>query len=343
MIGIGVIGYGYFGPNIARCVAEANGTVLKAIADPSPAAQGRAATRHPGVTIDGSWQRMLADPEIDAIAIATPTKLHYEIALAALMAGKHVLVEKPITPTSREAARLVAEAAKRRLTLMVDHTFVYTGAVQKIRELIDTGVTGDLFYYDSTRINFGLFQDDVNVIWDLAVHDLAILDYLLPAETLAISATGAGHIKGSPENLAHITLYLEGGVTAHLNVNWLAPVKIRRTLIGGSRRMIVFDDMEPSEKVKVYDRGVEIDERPSQEEIRRILPSYRMGDVWTPHIPVKEALVTEIEHFARCITTGEAPLTSGESGLRVVRLLEAASQSLAQRGHPIDLSPLRAA
>jgi predicted dehydrogenase len=343
MIGIGVIGYGYFGPNIARCVAEASGTTLKAIADPSPAAQSRAATRHPGVTIDGSWQRMLADPEIDAIAIATPTRLHYEIALAALMAGKHVLVEKPITPTSREAARLVAEAAKRRLTLMVDHTFVYTGAVQKIRELIDTGVTGDLFYYDSTRINFGLFQDDVNVIWDLAVHDLAILDYLLPAETLAISATGAGHIKGSPENLAHITLYLEGGVTAHLNVNWLAPVKIRRTLIGGSRRMIVFDDMEPSEKVKVYDRGVEFDERPSQEEIRRILPAYRMGDVWTPHIPVKEALVTEIEHFARCITTGEAPLTSGESGLRVVRLLEAASQSLAQRGHPIDLSPLRAA
>ncbi|AWN46814.1 oxidoreductase [Methylobacterium terrae] len=343
MIRIGVIGYGYFGPNIARCVAEANGTALAAIADPSPAAQARAASRHPGVTIDESWHRMLADPEIDAVAIATPTRLHYEIALAALMAGKHVLVEKPITPTSREAARLVAEAAKRRLTLMVDHTFVYTGAVQKIRELIDTGVTGDLFYYDSTRINFGLFQDDVNVIWDLAVHDLAILDYLLPAETLAISATGAGHIKGSPENMAHITLYLEGGVTAHLNVNWLAPVKIRRTLIGGSRRMIVFDDMEPSEKVKVYDRGVEFDERPSPEEIRRILPAYRMGDVWTPHIPVKEALVTEIEHFARCITRGEVPLSSGESGLRVVRLLEAASQSLAQRGHPIDLSPLRAA
>ncbi|TNC10238.1 Gfo/Idh/MocA family oxidoreductase [Methylobacterium terricola] len=343
MIRIGVIGYGYFGPNIARCVAEANGTVLTAIADPSPAAQARAATRHPGVRIDDDWHRMLADPEIDAVAIATPTRLHYEIALAALMAGKHVLVEKPITPTSREAARLVAEAAKRRLTLMVDHTFVYTGAVQKIRDLIDTGVTGDLFYYDSTRINFGLFQDDVNVIWDLAVHDLAILDFLLPAETLAISATGAGHIKGSPENLAHITLYLEGGITAHLNVNWLAPVKIRRTLIGGSRRMIVFDDMEPSEKVKVYDRGVEFHERPSQEEIRRILPAYRMGDVWTPHIPVKEALITEIEHFAHCVTHNQVPLTSGESGLRVVRLLEAASQSLAQRGHPIDLSPLRAA
>jgi predicted dehydrogenase len=343
MIGIGVIGYGYWGPNIARCVAEAGGCNLKAIADPSPAAQARAASRHPGVTIDDGWQRMLADPEIDAVAIATPTRLHYEIALAALMAGKHVLVEKPIAPTSREAARLVAEAAKRRLTLMVDHTFVYTGAVQKIRDLIDTGVTGDLFYYDSTRINFGLFQDDVNVIWDLAVHDLAILDFLLPAEPVAISATGAGHIKGSPENLAHITIYLEGGVTAHLNVNWLAPVKIRRTLIGGSRRMIVYDDMEPSEKVKVYDRGVEFHERPSPEEIRRILPAYRMGDVWTPHIPVKEALVTEIEHFAHCAAHGQVPLTSGESGLRVVRLLEAASQSLAQRGHPVDLSSLRAA
>ena len=229
---------------------------------------------------------------------------------------------------------------------MVDHTFVYTGAVQKIRDLVTTGVVGDVYYFDSTRVNLGIFQRDVNVIWDLAVHDLAILDFVLPANALAISATGASHIAGTPENMAHITVYLEGGTTAHLNVNWLAPVKIRRTLVGGSRRMIVYDDMEPSEKVKVYDRGVDLREAPavtSSEEIRQILPDYRMGDVWTPRLGHDEALATGIEHFCHCIEHSQVPLTSGESGLRVLSLLEGASRSLRMRGQPVEFGTMRMA
>lgn len=347
MIGIGVIGYGYWGPNLARCVAEAENCRLAAIADLSPLARKRAAARYPGVRIEEQWQTLIDDSQIDALIIATPTRWHFEIALTALRAGKHVLIEKPIASSSREATLLMEEAEKRSLTLMVDHTFVYTGAVQKIRDLISDGAVGDIYYYDSTRINLGLFQSDVNVIWDLAVHDLAILDYVLDARPLAVSATGAGHIKGSPENMAHITLYLEGGATAYLNVNWLAPVKIRRTLIGGSRRMIVYDDVEPSEKVKVYDRGVSVAETPDipekSDEIRRLLLNYRMGDIWTPQLSVKEALLSEIEHFADCVESGAKPMTGGASGLHVVTLLEGATQSLKRRGHPVELVDMRQA
>jgi predicted dehydrogenase len=295
--------------------------------------------------VEASWSSLISDKNVDAVVIATPTRYHFEIAIAALRSGKHVLVEKPMSSSSHEASILLEEAHKRDLVLMVDHTFVYTGAVQKIRQLVSGGDIGDVYYYDSTRINLGLFQSDVNVIWDLAVHDLAILDFTLDLRPIAVSATGAGHIQGSPENIAHITLYLEGGATAHLNVNWLAPVKIRRTLIGGSRRMIVYDDVEPSEKVKVYDRGVYHEaevERPGQtEDIRRMLLNYRMGDIWTPQLPVKEALLTEMEHFLDCIANRSVPLTSGETGLRVVSMLEGATQSLRRRGHPVELSDLR--
>ncbi|MBF9233904.1 Gfo/Idh/MocA family protein [Microvirga alba] len=345
MIGIGIIGYGYWGPNLARCVMEADGCVVASIADQSAAARARAASRYGSARIEEDWRTLVSDPRVDAVVVATPTRIHFELAFAALKAGKHVLVEKPMAATSREASILIEEAEKRGLVLMVDHTFVYTGAVQKIRDLVVTGVIGDCYYYDSTRINLGLFQRDVNVIWDLAVHDLAIMDFALGVRPLAVSATGAGHIKGSPENMAHITFYLDGGATAHLNVNWLAPVKIRRTLIGGSRRMIVYDDVEPSEKVKVYDRGVyhgnEADDPDQREDVYRMLLSYRMGDVWTPQLPVKEALLSEVEHFVQCIDSRTTPLTSGASGLRVVTMLEGASQSLRQRGHPVELADMR--
>ena len=318
------------------------------IADAAAEACARAQSRHPAAQVGRDWHALVADPQVDAVIVATPTGLHFEMALAALRAGKHVLVEKPMAASVRDAEILVEEAERRRLVLMVDHTFVYTGAVQKIRDLIVTGVVGDVFYYDSTRVNLGLFQSDVNVLWDLAVHDLAILDFALGARPLAVSATGTGHFQGAAENMAHITLYLDGGVTAHLNVNWLAPVKIRRTLIGGNRRMIIYDDLEPSEKVKVYDCGVEFRASPgpraaSDAVINRLKPHYRMGDVWIPHLPIKEALLVEMEHFAQCIATGAAPLTSGACGLRVVSMLEGASQSLRRRGHPIDLSDLRQA
>lgn len=341
MIKIGLIGYGYWGPNLARCVAEADGCALSRIADFSPKALSRAQMRYPTLEFSENWREIIADPDIDAVMIATPAATHFEIALAALKAGKHVLVEKPITTISADAAILIEEASRRNLVLMVDHTFVYTGAVTKMREIISGGALGDVFYYHSTRINLGLFQRDVNVIWDLAVHDFAILDFLLEVEPLAVSASGAGHIQGSPENMAHIALFFPGGAVAHLNVNWLAPVKVRQTLIGGSRKMIVYDDLEPSEKVKVYDRGVNLTRK--EEDVHQLLVSYRIGDMWAPRLSTKEALLVEIEHFVNCIETGERPVTPGECGLRVVEMLEHTMQSLHRRGHPIELRPLRRA
>ncbi len=341
MIGIGVIGYGYWGPNLARCANDAGGTFLAAVADAAPAALAKARKRYPQIAAFENWRDLVADPRVDAVAIATPVRSHFEIAHAALSAGKHVFVEKPMTRTSREAAILIEEAGRRGLVLMVDHTFVYTPAVQKIHHLIEEGTVGDLFYYDSTRINLGLFQHDVNVIWDLAVHDLAILDFILGKSPDAISATGSCHVPGKPENTAHITLYYDHGTMGHLNVNWLAPVKVRQTLIGGSKRMIVWDDLQPSEKIKVYDRGVKV--AASTEAIHEMLISYRTGDIWSPQLSTKEALLTEVEHFADCINGRAQPLTSGLSGLRVVEMLEISSQSLLQQGHPIELSPFKRA
>ena len=339
MINIAVIGYGYWGPNLARCVAETEGCNLAAIVDPSSAALSRAGKRHPSAKLSQHWREILADPAINAVMIATPVDTHFEIGLAALNAGKHVFVEKPMTSCSREATILVELAAKRKLALMVDHTFVYTPAVQKIRDLIVDGSIGQIYYYHSTRINLGLFQRDVNVIWDLAVHDLAILDFLFDTRAVAVSASGVGHIEGVPENMAHIALFYPDGIVAHLNVNWLAPVKIRQTLIAGSRRMIVYDDLEPSEKVKVYDRGVNLSA--TAEEVNKLRVSYRVGDMWAPHLSVKEALLTEVEHFIACIAGGTTPMTSGTNGLRVVEMLESAVQSLNQRGHPVEIMPMR--
>lgn len=338
-IGIGIIGYGYWGPNLARCVAATEGCHVAAIGDASDAALGRAGRVHPGAHLWKDWRSVIDDTSVDAVVVATPVCLHYEMARAALRAGKHVLVEKPMAESSAQALTLIDEAAKRDRVLMVDHTFVYTGAVQKIRDLVVQGIVGDIYYYDSTRINLGLFQRDVNVIWDLAVHDLAILDFVLGDTPIAISANGADHFHGNRENMAHITLYFSRGTIAHLNVNWLAPVKMRRTLIGGSQRMIVYDDLEPSEKVKVYDRGVDLGPEAQQTYDMRV--SYRIGDMWAPQTSVKEALATEIEHFVDCVAHNRVPLTGGDAGLSVVSYLEYATQSLHQRGHPVELSPLR--
>jgi predicted dehydrogenase len=335
MIALGIVGYGYWGPNLARNAAEASGARLAAIADVEVAALQRAEKRHPGTALHTDWKEMIADPSIDAVLVATPVSSHFEIAHAALLAGKHVLVEKPMTTTSAESRILIKEAARRGLILMVDHTFVYTPAVRKIRELIADGSLGEIFYYDSTRVNLGLFQSDVNVIWDLAVHDFSILEYLLDQRPAAISASGANHIEGRPENIAHLTLFYDSGTVAHLNVNWLAPVKVRQTLIGGSRKMIVYDDMQASEKIKVYDRGVDV--VATGEQANQLRVSYRMGDMWAPNLSVREALLTEIEHFVDCIQKGKRPDTSGESGLGVVEMLEAAVESIRRRGSPIEL------
>jgi predicted dehydrogenase len=269
------------------------------------------------------------------VVIATPVQHHFELAMGALRAGKHVLVEKPMTSTSEQASRLIEEAAARRLVLMVDHTFVYTGAVRKMRELTEAGELGDIYYYDSVRINLGLFQHDVNVLWDLAVHDLSIMDFVLRKQPVAVSATGLAHVQGRPENIAYMTMFFDGSLMAHVHVNWLSPVKVRRTLLGGSRRMVVFDDLEASEKIKVYDRGISLN--PSAENVYQMLIGYRAGDMWAPQLAVSEALSVEAAHFVACVRDGATPMTDGEAGLHVVRLLEAATESMAHQGRPVPL------
>ena len=335
MIGIGVVGYGYWGPNLVRNLAETRGVELRSVCDLSAERLALARARHPQIRALSSAAELIDDPGVDAVVIATPVSRHFDLALRALKAGKHVLVEKPLTATAEEARQLIDEAARRRLQLMVDHTFVYTGAVRRIRDLVRQGSLGEIYYYDSVRVNLGLFQHDVSVLWDLAVHDLSILDYVLGQRAEAVSATGVSHVPGQPENVAYLTLFFPDRRVAHIHVNWLAPVKIRRTLIGGSEKMIVYDDLEPSEKVKVYDKGVTVN--PPREGVYQMLIGYRTGDMWAPRLETTEALRVEADEFVRCIESGEPPATDGSAGLRVVEILEAATRSMADRGRPVEL------
>jgi predicted dehydrogenase len=335
VIRVGLLGYGYWGPNLARCFSESEKAYLQAVHDPDPGALQRAARRFPHARMVNDARDIIAAPDIDAVAIATPVATHYDLALAALRADKQVWVEKPIACTSDEARHLIEEADRRRLVLMVDHTFVYTGAVRKIRDLLAAGELGEIYYYDSTRVNLGLLQHDVNVVWDLAVHDLSILDFAFAEAPLGVSATAVSHVPGSPETMAFINLFYPGGALAHINVNWLAPVKVRQTMIGGSRKMIVWDDLQPSEKVKIFDKGVTV--MPRGQELYELLIGYRSGDMWAPQLPTAEALRTEVDHFIDCIETNATPITDGQMGLRVVELLEAATWSIGQRGRTIDL------
>jgi predicted dehydrogenase len=335
MIGIGVIGYGYWGPNLVRNFAEVADATVVSVSDLNPKRLELVRSRYPTIETTTDLSDLLADPRIDAIAIATPISTHFDLALRVLRAGKHVLVEKPLATTSEQALRLLEEATRRNLVLMVDHTFVYTGAVRKIKELVMSQRLGDIYYYDSARINLGLFQHDVNVLWDLAVHDLSIMDYVLSAQPRAVSATGVNHISGEPANIAYLTLFFDGSLIAHIHVNWLSPVKVRRTLIGGNRNMIVYDDLEPSEKVKVYDRGIDVNNH--TEKLYDMLIGYRTGDMWSPQLDTTEALRVEANHFIRCIEGSESPITDAQAGLRVVEILEAATQSMARRGRLVEL------
>jgi predicted dehydrogenase len=341
-INIGVIGYGYWGPNLVRNFVEIPGANVKTVSDFKPELLAKVQSRYPNIQVTTDCQDIFTDPKIDAVAIATPVSTHFDLALAALQAGKHVLVEKPMTVTSEQAMRLIEEAERRNLVLMVDHTFVYTGAVRKMRELISTNVLGEIYYYDSVRVNLGLFQHDVNVICDLAVHDLSIMNYLLSSQPYAVSATGISHVFGKPENIAYLTLFFESNLIAHIHVNWLAPVKVRRTLIGGTQKMIVYDDLEPSEKVKIYDKGITLNNS-SSESVYQMLIGYRTGDMWAPQIDITEALRTEGLHFLSCIEKGERPITDGEAGLQIVKILEAATQSMKKQGRLIELDEVRVA
>lgn len=335
MINIGVIGYGYWGPNLVRNFSDVPGARVAMVSDLRQDRLAQVQRRYPSIKVTTRHQDLFEDSSVDAVAIATPVSTHFELAVRALRAGKHVLVEKPLTTTVEEGERLLEEAAKCNRILMVDHTFVYTGAVQKIKELVDESKLGRLLYYDSVRVNLGLFQHDVNVLWDLAVHDLAIMDYVLGKIPSAVAATGVAHVQGRPQNVAYLTCFFENNLIAHFHVNWLAPVKIRRTLIGGDKQMIVFDDLEPSEKIKVYDKGVTLND--GTDGIYQMLLGYRAGDMWAPQLNTTEALRTEALHFISCIENGQRPRTDGEVGLRVVRILEAATASMLQRGQPVEL------
>ena len=334
-IRVGIIGYGYWGPNLARNFADNAGCTLAGVCDGNPKRLELARRRYPGIVTTTSASELIHDSGIDAVAIATPVESHYELGRAVLGAGKHLLIEKPFAASSHEAELLIEEAARRRVVLMVDHTFLYTGAVRKIKDLLDSGELGDCRYYDSVRVNLGLFQPDVNVIWDLAVHDLSIMDYLLGATPCAVSATGISHLAGCSQSIAYMTCLFESDMIAHIHVNWLSPVKIRRTLLGGSRKMVLYDDVEPSEKIKVYDKGVTVSDNPDN--IYRKLIEYRMGDMSAPHLDTREALSVEVAEFVRCVETGAKPLSGGETGLRIVRLLEAATQSMLERGRPVEI------
>src|SRR5262252_1593316 len=262
MIRVGVIGYGYWGPNIVRNFYAVNGFCVQAVCDKSAESLQRVKRAYPGLHVTQDAKEVLESPAIDAVAVITPVWTHYQLAKAALENGKHVFVEKPFTSNVAQGEKLIDIAIQENLRVMVDHTFLFTGAVRKIKELLNEKALGNLYYYDSTRVNLGLFQHDVDVIWDLAVHDLSILDFLLPQFPVAVSATGIGHVKGAAENVAYVTAFYDSALIAHLNVNWLSPVKVRRTLLGGSQQMVVYDDMESSEKVKVYDKGITIKNGP---------------------------------------------------------------------------------
>lgn len=329
MVRIGVVGYGYWGPNLVRNFAETPGAEVAAVADLDTGKLATVKRRFPAVHTTTNFNDLLSDSSIDAVAIATPVNTHFELAMAALKAGKHVWVEKPMTETSEQARQLIDEAQKRNLVLLVDHTFIYTGAVTKMKSLIEGGDVGQVLYYDSVRVNLGLFQRDVSVISDLAVHDFSILDYLLGEHPVAVSANGTNHFPGTPENLAYVTLFYDSGTIAHTSVSWLAPVKVRQIYLGGTKKMITYDDLEPTEKIKIYDKGVSFTDDP--EKIQEMRVGYRTGDMWAPKLDETEALRLEGAHFVDCIVNNKVPKTDGQLGLRVVELIEATSQSMRRK------------
>jgi predicted dehydrogenase len=327
-VNFGVIGYGYWGPNVVRNLTSLDGSQVLAIAEMSATARKRAQKAHPTITVTADASEVMSSPAIDAVAVITPVWTHYELAKAALENGKHVFVEKPFTSNTEQGEKLIELARRKNLKIMVDHTFLFTGAVRKISQLLDDGALGKLYYYDSTRVNLGLFQHDINVLWDLAPHDLSIMDYVIKTTPEAIVATGEKHLN-CHEDVAYMTVYFPEKVIAHINVNWLSPVKVRTTLIGGEKRMLVWNDLEADEKVKIYDKGVNITNR---EGVYDLLVSYRSGDMWSPQLEQLEALRQELTYFVECISNNTEPFNDGCAGLRVVKMLEAASESLSKRG-----------
>lgn len=335
VLNLAVVGYGYWGPNIVRNFNAIDGIKSILVCDTRSDACNSAQRTFPNVQTTTDVNRIISSPDIDAVAIVTPVCTHFELAKKALENNKHVFVEKPFTSSVAQAEELIELAEKKNLKIMVDHTFLFTGAVRKIKELIDDGSLGELYYYDSMRVNLGLFQHDVNVIWDLAPHDLSIMDYVIREKPEAISANGRPHFGNSLEDIAFITVFFNNNIIAHFNVNWLSPVKVRTTLIGGEKRMVVWNDLDADEKIRVYDKGVKVTNR---EGIYDLLISYRSGDIWAPKIQQTEALKAEAEYFVDCILEDKDPINNGHAGLRVIKMMEASTQSLRDEGKPVRLS-----
>lgn len=337
-IKVAQVGCGYWGQNLIRNFWELEGAQVAVACDPDEKARSRMVRRYPTVQLASDYSEVLANPDVEAVVLATPVSTHYGFAKQALLAGKHVLVEKPMTTTSLQAIDLIETAAREGKTLMVDHTFQYTAAVRRMKALIDSGELGELLYFDSVRINLGLVQSDTNVLWDLGPHDFSIMDFLLGQEPVSVSAIGVKHLRTPYENMAYVTAQFDSSLIAHFHLNWLAPVKVRRTLVGGSQKMLVYDDMEPSEKVKIYDRGVSQNHDPGNRE--RLLTSYRNGDSLAPNLDTTEAMRLMTTEFLSAIREKRPALSDGYSGLRVVRLLEAAQRSIQQDGGVVLLSPM---
>ena len=331
---VAVIGTGYWGPNLIRNFLSLDEVDAVVACDLDEARLAKMQKQFYGIETAANYAEVIERPDIDIVVIATPVSTHHEIAKRALENGKHVFIEKPMTSSVAEAEELINIAEQKNLKLFVDHTFIYTGAVRKMKEIITSGRLGELYYFDSVRINLGLFQHDVNVIWDLAPHDLSIMDYLLQQQPKAVSAIGSCHVGNDLEDIAYLTLEFENNLIAHFHVNWLAPVKIRKTLIGGTKSMIVYDDTETSEKVKIYDKGIDVTTR---EGVYDTLVQYRTGDMLSPKLDAEEALSVGTRHFIDCILNNEQPLTDGQSGLNVVRILEASTASMRDRGRMIEL------
>ena len=334
MLNVAVIGYGYWGPNVVRNFSSTEGVKVVSVCDIDPLALKRAKSAYPYLKTSSDYRNITKAKDIDAIAIVTPVVTHFTLAKEALLNGKHIFVEKPFVYKSSEAEELIRLADKKKLKIMVDHTFLFTGAVRKIKELVDDNTLGKLYYYDSTRINLGLFQHDVNIIWDLAPHDLSIMDFILKEKPISISAMGAGHFTSGIENIAYIVARFNSNMIAHFNINWLSPVKLRTTMVGGEKKMLVWDDLETDEKIKIYDKGVKVK---SKEGVYKLLIEYRSGDMWSPRIGHREALKLEIEYFIACIENNKIPINDGCSGLRVVKMLEAADKSLKNNGALVKL------
>lgn len=332
---MGVIGYGYWGPNVVRNFYNAPNASVTSVCDFNLKALQRVLATYPAMNVTSDPEDVLTSPDIDAVAIVTPISYHFPLAKKALENGKHVFVEKPFTASVAQATELVELAERKNLKIMVDHTFLFTGAVRKIRELMDKDLLGSLYYYDSTRVNLGIFQHDANVVWDLAPHDLSIVDYLIPHAPEAIVATGEKHVNGV-EDVAFVTIYFPNKVIAHLNVNWLSPVKVRTTLIGGEKKMLVWNDLEADEKIKVYDKGVE---RSASDNGHDLRVSYRAGDIWVPRVEHVEALALEAQYFVDCIRNNQTPFNDGHAGLRVVQMLEAIDRSMTSKGKIVYCDP----